>query len=112
MKFKKYLDESTKNYLIFVNERFLQQGIDLMNEAYDLGVKYTQWETSDWIKPVAYEFKPKDLKYFIKIKDFDHFNEGEFQSPDTNVQNALGYVTSMSGGRTPKLTKTIGPKGL
>jgi hypothetical protein len=97
----------SKMYTIFVNERYLQQGVDLMNAAYDEGVEYQQWKTSDWIKPVAYTFDAKYTKVFKKLeRDFGHWDGGIFQSPDKELQK-ISYITSMSANHTPKLVTKI-----
>ena len=105
--FKEIFTEA-KTCTIFVNERYLQEGIDLMNEASNAGVKYQQWKSSDWIKPVAYEFDAKHVGVFKKLeRDFGHWDEGQFQSPDKELQ-ALSYIKKMSMGRTPKLVTKVG----
>jgi len=105
--FKELFTEA-KTYMIFVNERYLQQGVELMNEASNAGVKYQQWKSSDWGKPVAYEFDAKYASVFKKFEgEFSYLNEGQFQSPDKELQK-FDYITSMSMGRTPKLVTKVG----
>ena len=106
-KFKEFFESNklteAKKYTIFVNERYLQQGIDLMNAAYDEGVKFQEWKTSDWVKPVAYTFDAKFAKVFKKLeRDFGHWDGGIFQSPDKELQK-ISYIDSMSANKTPKL---------
>lgn len=108
---KEAMDKDKKNGVILVNERYKEQGTDLMNEMNSAGIKFNEWTTDDWLAPMAIEFKLKDLDGFSKFEDeFEVFNEGQFQSQDKEVITALSFV--VSNNRKIQLIEIIGHKGL